>query len=642
MVVDGSAPSAPHRPPRPPAPVDRPARRIALASTLRRWARRRASTLTWLIVAVGLGAPTGASAPRTGIDGSWVSAINIAAADHRVFGREIAFTFGPWGFLERPMIVNNPRFLLGVLFVVAAATAIFCAVNACLTRIWSPAVAGAASALVTVATSATAAGLQIVCAGSIFAFLVLEERCRKPISGWRGALPATAVAASAALLLQVKFSEGIALLALAGILVVFVSSWRGFAWNAGASAAAFLVTLVVTWLAARQPLTGVLPWLRQSWELAQGYQEAMAVERSDNVVGYVLATVLAVVAIALSITRTRAHRGAEAIGLTVVVVTVLEFGFKHGFTRHDAGHEPTFFVLAAGIIIALAARSKRPTGMVIAAALALATVPDGIGQFDPFAARDRWRTSAEAILNDTYRAQRLLEAKVRARAEYQLPAEMVAAAQGHPVSVDMWETTLPWAYSFTWNPVPVFQSYSAYTAALDELNARAVVEAPPDQIVLRENREPIDKRNAQWETPRYLLALACHYTQDIANGRWSLLRHSGNHCSEPRTILSQQVAAGEPVQVPQVGAGKMVVARFRPEPAGLIARLARTVLKDWTPMTVTVDGHGYRIPEALASGPLIVSFPDSLDWAAPFDRLHYQRMTFDRPGQLEFQVVTVD
>lgn len=641
MTIDESAPPTIQDHDKSPTLPGGKLRPAALAMALRGQPRPKASTLTWLAVTIALGSSTGASAPRPGLDGSWMTAINTAAADHRSFGSDVLFTFGPWGFLDRPMIVDNSQFALGVLFAVAAAAAMFCAVYTCLRRIWSPAVAGAVSALATVATPASDPGIRVLCAGSIFAFLVLEARCLKPSSGWRAALPVAAIAASTALLLQVKFSEGTAFLALTGILLLFVSSWRALAWNAGASATAFLGTLVVTWLVARQPLTDLLPWLRRSWNLAEGYQEAMAIERSDNVLGYVLATVLVVLATALAIRRTRAHRGVAAVGLTVLVVAMLEFGFKHGFTRHDAGHEPTFFILAGAALIALAARSRSPIGVLAAAALALANVPTGIGQFDPFAARDRWRASAEAVMNDTYRAQLLTEAKSRARRQYQLPAEMVAAAQTHPVSVDMWEASLPWAYSLEWNPVPVFQAYSAYTAALDELNAEAIVGAPADQIVLRETRNSFDNRNARWETPRYLLALACHYTVGLNRGRWSLLRHGENRCSEPRTILGQEVIAGDRIRVPAVGENEILVARFSPEPSGLLSNLGRTVLKDWTPMTISADGDRYRIPEALSGGPLMVTFPDSLGWAAPFDGFRYQELSFDRPGRLEFQAVAV-
>jgi hypothetical protein len=83
------------------------------------------------------------------------------------------------------------------------------------------------------------------------------------------------------------------------------------------------------------------------------------------------------------------------------------------------------------------------------------------------------------------------------------------------------------------------------------------------------------------------------------------------------------------------------VARFTPEPDGLLTALGNAVLKDWTPLTATTEQGRFRVPEALATGPLMVSFPAELGWAAPFDGFQYKRLGFNRPGTLRFQVVRV-
>jgi hypothetical protein len=622
-------------------PTEAP-QRLPLEKRLPIPARPPWPALAGLAAAVALGGAQGASVPRAGLDGSWITAINVAAMDGWRFGEDVLFTYGPWGFVERPLIVDAPQYTLGLLFVVAATAAMYVAGYACLRRTWRPAVAAPVAFALTLCTPLSDPGLRFLCASLVFAALAIERQAAPATrpAGWRDAWPTAALAGFAGLMTQVKFSEGVAILALAGIVAITVRSWRALAWQAGAGVGAFVVVLLLGWLAAGQPLGNLGPWLRDSWRVASGYQEAMTREQPDNVLGYVLAAVLALVAIVVGVRAAR-HRGVAAAGSMLLVVVLLEFGFKHGFTRHDVGHEATFFVITGFLLLALASHARRPVAVLLTGALAFTLVPRDIQQFDPFAARDRWRTSVEALLNDQYRADLLASAKRGTRAQYQVPDSMVAATVGHPVSVDPWEATLPWTYSMDWHPVPVFQAYSAYTPELDELNADAIVAAPADQIVLREDREAFDGRNARWETPRYLLALACNYTPGASAGRWSTLHHGTDRCAAPSTVEIREVAAGEVVSTPAVGEGEILVARFTPEPDGLLTALGNAVLKDWTPLTATTEQGRFRAPEALATGPLMVSFPAELGWAAPFDGFQYKRLGFNRPGTLRFQVVRV-
>jgi hypothetical protein len=159
--------------------------------------------------------------------------------------------------------------------------------------------------------------------------------------------------------------------------------------------------------------------------------------------------------------------------------------------------------------------------------------------------------------------------------------------------------------------------------------------------VLREEREILDDRNARWETPRYLLALACDYTPGAREGRWSLLRHGPDRCAEPRTAGSREVRAGEAVDVPAAGPGEIVVARFTPRPDDVLSTVGNALLKDWSPLHATVDGQRFRLPEALAGGPLMVSVPAELGWAPPFGAFRYSRLAFDRAGTVAFEVVAL-
>ena len=613
------------------------------------WLSRRPdpSTLFWLAAAVALGASDGPGTPTIGIDQSWMTAINVAARAHRRFGHDILFTYGPWGFLETPLVVSRSQFALGTIFAVVASAALFWAAHVCLARIWSASVAAPLACIIVCMTSVTSPGLWILCAGLVFALSTIAGRRSARQHHWREAAPTAILSSLGALMMQVKFSDGLAILAFAGIMTISTDSLHTLARNTAVGATTFAAAFTAMWLAAGQSLGDVPAWLRGSWELSNGYLEAMGYEWPEHYLPYTLAILLTLVTVALVIRVSHGHRRAVAIGTVLLAVATVEFGFKHGFTRDDPPHEPTFFMLTGFLILWLASRTRRPTMTsrptmaLAAAALAITQVPAGLSQFDLSLTRTHWSMSTQALFDNDYRLTLLKQARLQAIDGYQLPRSMALASQGHPMSIDPWETTLPWTYSFSWNPTPVFQSYSAFTPSLDEMNARAIVEAPADQIILRQVGAAIDERNPFWDPPRYLLALACNYRESDRNASWQLLRHSENHCSDPRTIHVQQVNAGEAVETPQVGQDEILITRFKPKPPTEFVSLSRKVLKDWSPLLVKVDGSEFRLPKALADGPLVTSYPTDTGETSMFDGLHYKNMTFNEPGTLEFQVITV-
>ena len=55
---------------------------------------------------------------------------------------------------------------------------------------------------------------------------------------------------------------------------------------------------------------------------------------------------------------------------------------------------------------------------------------------------------------------------------FQMPAaDALALLRGHTVAVEPYENQLAWAYRLKWRPLPVLQSYTAYTTGLDQEDA---------------------------------------------------------------------------------------------------------------------------------------------------------------------------
>jgi hypothetical protein len=598
--------------------------------------------LFWFGLAVLLVAHPATALPESGLDNSWGLGINLAAARHLRFGHDIVFTHGPWGYLDWPLNLTGTQSLLGFAFLATAAAALFLSCYACLRRRLQVAVAAPIAGAVTAAVPAVArpSGMLVV-ASVVVAVLVLYRRGQDGHDGDFGPLPAIVLGTVGAVLLQVKINNGAAILLLAFVLAVCVPSWRAALTGIAVTVTAGGIGFVGGWFAAHQRLGDIGGYLRGSLEISAGYRESQAVEAPGQLVGYLAAGAFAVVIAILLIRLLRQRVRVATVGIAVIGAAMLELGFQHGFIRHDPGHEVTFFLYAGAVLIALAAAFRRHAVVLAAGLCAILMVPTNLSLYDPLAARNAWRAGLELVLDKPFRQDSLLARQQRLRDRYQLPPTVLAAATGHPVQVDPWETSVAWAYDLDWRPVPVFLPMSAYTPYLDQLNADTVREAAADQVVLEMKYLPIDGRNARWETPRYLLALACDYTPVAADGVWMALRHGVNRCGLARNLGSRPIAAGETVDTPAVGPDEILVTHFTPTPENPFRRLTQLVLKDWSPITVRADGNDYRVPQSLVDGPLLTKVPASLGWTQPFVPFSYPTLGFNHAGTVTFEAIPV-
>jgi hypothetical protein len=262
-----------------------------------------------------------------------------------------------------------------------------------------------------------------------------------------------------------------------------------------------------------------------------------------------------------------------------------------------------------------------------------------------------WPLTWRVLTSNTSQAAVLQEARVEDQAAYDLPRAMVAATHGRTVSVDPWEVSMVWAYSMRWQPMPVFQSYAAYTAELDQLNADAARRAGSDHMIIRETTVATkdlvtsnDGRNPMWESPRYSLTVICNYSLVTSDKSWMLLRKSANRCRGPDADKGvRQVSADEQVKVPSSGATQIVTASFFPTRPSPLASLGALIVGDSKPLTASLDGISFRLPEGLASGPLMTVLPSTSGWPVEFrGHTSTRSISFSRPGKVVFHTIDFD
>jgi hypothetical protein len=81
---------------------------------------------------------------------------------------------------------------------------------------------------------------------------------------------------------------------------------------------------------------------------------------------------------------------------------------------------------------------------------------------------------------------------------------------------------------------------------------------------------------------------------------------------------------------------------FAPKPPNPLVRLARAADKSFSPLRVSCGESEFRLPRALAGGPLTVRLPAAAGWPAGYlGGFACPRIAFPEAGALRFSVITL-
>jgi hypothetical protein len=531
----------------------------------------------WVISVVRPPAPTGA-----GLDESWRIGLTLATLEHLQFGRDVVFTFGPLGYV-----------LQGIADPALAAPAAAIALGlAALTgaAVWFV-LRGRASVV-----QKTALGVALLALGTQYSFdfvvlagilALLARAARFP----RLAAPAGAMIGAVALFgLLSKFTLGIDVLAAAGA-VWAIDLVRGPARRRRATLLAAALALGIAGggtLAAFGFDPGAAgAYARTGAELLSGYSAAMAIPGPRIEILAALLLGAAIVAVALF-----AWREGRPTALGIAAVTLFAT-WKYGFVRQD-GHVLAFFYTAAVLAPLVGTMVRKRTAAWAAAAVSATALgalgwivvrtdhvlpplfePARIAQGAAFVAHPQAVAAAVARASETALAADRLAPALRRRIGD-------ATADVLPV-----ETALAKANALRWTPLPVFQTYVAYTTALDEMNRHELVRAGARYVLYR--YEAIDLRLPFGDMPATTAELLCRYrvadadAPTAGSGAFMLLeRSAGASCAAMPAGRAEQPAIGRPVTVPRAARGAFVTAAFVLRPT-LVTRAAALL---WRPPLV--------------------------------------------------------
>lgn len=275
-----------------------------------------------------------------------------------------------------------------------------------------------------------------------------------------------------------------------GILRLFAT---GYVRQAIIAALACITGLFVFWAAAGQSLLGLPAYFINMLPIASGYTEAMSVKgKSAQITTYLIPCIVSAITILLA--RSLAWR--NRLYLLATFGLFFFIAFKAGFVRQDthvaiAGN--ALFLGGISLCIALTGRTRWiGLGLCALGWFAICnvyypvTVPNAITT-----ARNGYTRLIGGLWTSVRGTRNLAadfeSARDRLRREHPIP-RMSGTSDIYP-----FDQSYLIASDNTWSPRPVFQSYSAYTPKLAEMNrAHLLGPASPDNVIF--SLQPIDMR----------------------------------------------------------------------------------------------------------------------------------------------------
>lgn len=548
--------------------------------------------------------------PSPGLDQGYMTGLNIAHINGLSWGPDIVFTGGPLGYLYLPKALSGGIVALSIVYLALVYSSFFAVVIWQLRHRYGAYVAVAGSFVLFCLLRLDAPEATTMTAVLVGASFLAGELAPR-IERWVPLL----FGAAAAIQLLVKTNTGL-LIAVMGLWISLIrpERWRRLLEFAGA----FLAVFVAAWLSLGQSLADVPLWLIRTESVISGYASAMAVGSPSQNWVYYVALVLLFAVLVLAVVGLELESGTRSWPLLVFALLASWFIFKSGMIRF---HVFYFFFFLIVLIAALPWRPAWRGAALIVLVATIAIIPEVTFNRLP---TDSWITrptnvhgffqNLHAGVSQAQRDTALSGARLNVKRADPIPNKLIRLVGAEPVHIDSLETSVAWAYSLNWRPVPAFQSYLAYTQRLDEANADRLLESDGPTRVLRHKEIPIDGRYRLQESPEYMLTLVCNFNQIGAGGDWQVLARGRNRCGEAVKLGEARLETGRSVAVPSATAANMiVVGRIKLEPS-LSWRLKNLAFKPPISM-LAIDGVYYRLVPETAAGPMLLHLTPSLGWS---------------------------
>lgn len=587
--------------------------------------------LAWLLMFLSsFGIPGSGGVIGVGLDDSWPLVLEYAAQQGWRWGSEVVFTFGPLGYLYPPAGLGG--------FVVERSLFAwfhggFAAYAAWRCGLQLPPLLRSAFWLWLILFPATDV---LLCA--LVGCVLL-----KPVASGRLALLESAsLVFACSIMALVKFTNFTAAAAAVGLFAVFAALQRRWL-SAVVVPGLYAAFQVMIWLMAGQSLVDVLPYVRNSLQIATGFS-TMSYPPSTALLACGLGLVGTLALIAAGTTWLAAGRRPLALVSTALVAACAFVSWKHGFIRADS-HVLQFFWCAfpyaclLALVIPGAAVPVLCTrqGLMVQAAALLALV---LGIRGTSIAEGGWHRSWTQVATSLWKTGvtmsstlqggiRLPTVKDTPHSEWE--ARRLDGISRHigtaPLDVVNFQQGYAFLNGLNYRPRPVFQSYSSYTPRLQTLNLEHYLSpARPEYVLLQ--LESIDNRLVWLDDAPLMLDLAASWAPCFREKGFLLMQKVPGSSTALqgawKELVTKEVAWGRSVKLPPVEKHPLRALRVEAE-RSFIGRAKRFLYQGSNTKLVlrTADGASVSrtfVPEMATHGvllsPWIGNVDELLSWKA--------------------------
>ncbi|MDB6115466.1 MAG: hypothetical protein JWQ62_2411, partial [Lacunisphaera sp.] len=446
--------------------------------------------------------------PTMELDSSWRMAIGRFLMEGRQFGHEVVFTYGPLGFaMGKTYWGDHWGLLVG----------------------WHAVQAVVFSAIVYWHAYRLTGYPRLFCFLFFFLFglsyqdavhqsmiaLAGLELIRRSNVPWRWS--SVALLVLLVVLSLVKFTN----LLLAFFLVLLAGALelqRTRRLSALRVPAVFFGLFLLGWMACGQHVGNLPAYFKSSWEISQGYLDAMGFSCPPRQL-YLGLTVAALVLAYLALNLATHPARLRGLALTLGALAYLYLNWKHGFIRAD-GHQIGFYyavltILATSPLLLEGTprflQWKIPVAVLagVLSLISLELVLPGLVRGTLGIAQGAVDLNVQFALGKAY-TRDIYEGRLEAeRNNYDLP-KAKAIVKRASLDVLGFEQAIALYNGFNYQPRPVFQGYSAYTPYLSQLNYEFYASDRAPEFVLFK-LQTIDGRLATMDDPHALRLLTQRY-----------------------------------------------------------------------------------------------------------------------------------
>jgi hypothetical protein len=594
--------------------------------------------------------------PGVGLDASWAHALSMAHASDQVFGRDVAFTFGPLGYLYYPvpgLVEPFPAFACGwiVQFLFL-----------CGVLLTGRALGVSLRALVVwfvltgtmVLTSLPFERMQL----SFLSLAIAAVSFRGERGGQVKSGLIVVLGVAAGLMLLFKTNEGVAACVLFYVLLLDPVKELNLLWRT-TWRYAFLppIALVLGFIVVERNVTALWGYLKISLQIVLGYSEAMAMPGTSY---QLYLAIFSFIVLGFVIPLLADNRAALAKGFACALVTSF-FAFKSGTVRQDDGHAGMLHAkfAVASLFLLVCVKTVRDRRMIVTYAVSSFCFQTLMYReifprhWESVVRRATLMETAANLSENLHISATWARDSAASRdqmAQLHLDAPVLDAVRGGTVDDVPIELDYVDANGLRWRPRPIIQSYSAYTPALDELNARHLVSAESADYILMQwtdidGRQPLLDDAASWR------ALFDRYDVKLQHSDSLVLqrRRAGRYLA-PRFLESSQATWRRNIAIPSLDARQYPMLRAEIS-KNIYGMLRGVFFRNSATYLNAIYNSGarktFRVTRAnLGDGSLLAYLPQSLDEVLPYFGQRSERrpdavrsISFESPDEFEFSSV---